>query len=710
MSHGVRQKGRLFLEGREVPFVSATVICQPNQPMVAQIDLVPLQTIKFIRPRTKVEVFVEDNLNFGDTTPRLMFEGEVIGRGMDKAQDSRSSSITAADLSMYWREARAYYYNPNFLVGKVEETVTGDPGPAATAKFADAKQFSTLSTVTSVMINQMLSQSNQDLVDGVVHVLKSLSNTNIYYSAAYDRLRMTDRIRFMSTGRLKEFLHDIDQQEFLASYTGKMGGMVSLLEMLVNVLQLVFHDYVSVPFPSLLPANSGSGKVIGSFMFIPDSFTLPPPKCNVIFPSQQIKFSFTDDFTAAPTRYGFRPSLPQFIAEKSSVSTYQMIYYPQSVSDFMFNKGKKSASASDTSLLGPSSIFKDSKGHTFSSAFFGGKKTDAVGQISISPTLREADFLTNEESIRGVFPDTDVFAPSVTALAKGSSIGSSYKFFHDIGQYLFFKKKYSARNASAELLFNPFLVPGFNCVLLDDSDAGQSIIAKLQSVTHNITNNGCSTAVQLGLARDFDEVDALTGDAGDPPLPAWFDPSIFGSVDPTAFKQETAYLQKTGAFSATSDEKKARDIIKNPIAFPKVSKFFQYHLGTDAITDFGVGKSKLVSTRGAVTYLADAYRKVADDPKARDTFVYNYISRHVATMKDSLNFLGAKPAGTTDAAMSKGTATIPEEFATFVAVSSGTRKGRYDGTGYPDENVLKIRRAIIDKYVALLRTKRGYRG
>lgn len=703
MSTGVRQKCRLLLEGREVPFRSATLMCKPNVPIIASIDVVPLQVLKFIRPRTQVHLLVSDTDAFGDAIPRLAFEGEVMGRGYGKSQDNRRFNLTAVDYSSYWDEAKAYYFNPNFLVGEVEETITNGPSPSDKAKAEGATSQATDATVGTLMVDLLLAPENGgDLVKGVVSVIKKLSDTNIFYRTAYDRLRIADRIRIFTSSNLAEFLKDIKLEEFLKGFSGKQGGLISLREMLLSIMQLVFHEFISVPFPSLLSNGTGAGSSIANFIFIPDSYALPPPKCNVIFPNQINNFEFTDDFRAAPTRYGYRHSLPEFISGASSVQTYKMQYYPDSMNDYMLSTKRVPSASEAASLLGASNIF-NLGGSTFANAKRGAKKENAIGGVSLFPTLRHADFLTNDESLRGIFYETDTFAPMVTALAAHTDEVARIAFFKAIGGYMFFKKRFGAREVPpATLKFSPFLVPGFNCVLLDDSDAQQSVIAKLQSITHQFTHEGASTSVQLGYARDFEEVDALTGNSGEPPLPPWFDSTKFGQTDSggAIFSKETAYLKNLKYIS--TDEEKTRAKITNATVFNQFGSFYQDLIGCDAITDANVPKNKsaLVSMRGAVTYLTQRYRSVSSQPNARDAFVRSYTSRPIPKFSEAMAFLGASAQG----------GKIPEEFATFISTPGGVRKGRFDGKGFPDETLLKLRREIIDKYVLLLRTRRGFNG
>lgn len=719
MPQGIRQKCRLLLEGREVPFVSATLICNVGEPITAIIELVPLQVIKFIKPKTQIQIFVQDTFNFGDDDFYIAFEGEATGRAMRKTDGSRAFQITAVDYSGYWDEAKGYYYNHNFVAGKLDEIAEGGQSPEAETKEAGATRLTTASTINSIMISiitKAMKGSKTDIIDGIVDVVSALKNINLFYSAAFNRLRITDRVQVFSSGRIKTFLQDLNMDEFLLGFTGRQGGLVSLREMLLNVMALIFHDFVSVPFPSLVAGKAG--QTISNFLFIPDGYALPPPACNVIFPNYVQSFEFRDDFRSMLTRFAFRPSFPQYASD--AVKVYPMQYYPDSFKDFMYGTATET-NAEYYGLLGTSTILKDPKtgrsyGGLSEEGFkYGSSAKGAVGAVSASPVLREADFLTNEESIKGIILDTETFMPGMTTLTSHNSAGTMRGFTQAIGTYLFYKKRFSSRNATAQLMFHPFLVPGFSCLVVDDSDAGQSFVAKLQSVTHNLSQNGCSTTAQMGYARDFDEIDSLTGGSAEPPLPPWFDPKKFGSVDENGalFKQETQYLLDQGFLGQQAADPSTgipelaarKKIATQPVTiFNFLSSFYQQLVGTDSVTtiDSKTDKSSLVTLRGAAYWLTETYKQFRNDPEARDSFVVNYIQRPVPNMFTTMFFLGAVPLG--DSGL------IPEEFAEFVSVKTGSFANRFDGKGFADEKILQIRREVINAYVELLKTQRGFNG
>lgn len=745
-----RRKVRVFLDGREVPIINATAVYRANMPSMATIEMVPLGAIKFIKPRTQVHIFAMDRFSFGDDDFHLMFEGEVHGRSMIKRHDGRAFRITAYDYTNYWDDAKAYIMNPNHLADKIApQTVIGEPPPAIQAKAAAGVLFQSPANSTSQMITLLTGRKGPDgqidIVEGVAEVLRKMATVNEFFRASYERLRITDRMWVRSSGRLGTFLQRLKVEEFLTSFTGSEGGMVSLRQMLMGVMALMFHDQISIPFPAYLLKRRGkqTGYTITQFLFVPDGYPLAPPRCNVFFPNQISGFEFDESFRDAPTRYGFRASFPVVVGDSQLGVTYPIQYFPKSFARYM-SKGAKLSDAEFYSLLGPSSLTTNAGGKTYANLFFGAPTLAKDGtknavQTAYSATLREADFLTNEESIKGIYYQSDILPPAYSALvrtgqitvtqntsatgdvtgasaaedATGVSVQSRNDFMAEVGAYLFYKKRYGARTASATVSFNPFVVPGFNALFLDDSEAGQSALAKVESVTHSLTHEGFFTMLELSHGRDFDEVDVVSGGAGEPPLPRWFDPSVFGSADELNFARETDYLLKSGAIDE-AEAKLRKDKIRGATAFTSLSTFYQDCLGCDSITEVNApaGSSDLptrvvVTARGAVQDLIQRYKAVSSDPKARDAFVRDYIRRPTVNIRQSFAFLGAEPEkGSTDGA-------IPAEFAKFTAITDSKRTalpGRYDGTGYSDQTVLKIRRDVIDTYIELLRTQRGFRG
>jgi hypothetical protein len=742
-----RMKVRVFIEGIEVPVIKVTTTFGMNMPSMANIELVPLAVIKFIQPRSQVHVFVRDANTFGNDSFYLCFEGEVMGRSMVKQHNGRGFRITAYDYTNYWDDTKAFIMNPNFIAGRFSETINvGDPTPDQKTKAEAGKTMPTASNTNSLMIDYLTKYKDEngtpEIIKGIMEVASQLALVNEFYRAAYERLRILDRMDMRSSGKLETFLKSLKVYEFLSSYTGQQGGMITLRQMLMGILTLFFHESTTVPFPSFVKKDSTTNKkTIKQFLFLPDMYLVAPPKCNVIFPNQQTGFEFDEDFKAAPTRYGFRNAYPLISGNDSTLATYPIRYYPPSFADYM-TKGLNSADTNDiNSLLGPSQLIKSADGRTYANIHYGDKSQNSKVNTAYSTVLKESDYVSNEESIKGIFYDSDIMAPAYTSLirwtetAQADAQGNEAEvqvespegrnaFLKEIGGYLFFKKRYGARQVRASILFNPFLVPGFNSMFLDDSDAGQSFIAKVQTVTHSMSNQGFATTLDLGFGRDFDEVDVVSGGSGDPPMPGWFDNQIYGTTDTkkTLYNLETQFLLNKVFKPNSGEHKMRRDFVANPTVFPKrLSEVYQQFFGCDAVTTLGEPPKKkgdvqtaLVTNRGVVQYLLYEYGNKKSQIE-KDAFVRQYIKRPVVTMEQAFFFLGAEP--------SKPSAgnQIPAEFASFKAISDPAvtgLPGRFDGgvgnIVYSDKLVLQKRRDVITSYVEQLKTRgkigRGVRG
>lgn len=687
-SVGSNFHARLFLEGREVPFISAQITCAPGAPMTCALNLVPHETIKNIRPKTQIHLVVKDTLAFPDSNYYLAFEGETSSRGYTKSHDGRGFRISAMDYSVYWDEAKAYYYNANFILGKLGDYASGEPSESLVGKAAGSQNLQTVSSIQGQMIKVMLANSKPDLVNGVVTVLKTMGQGNTYLRAAQARLRITDRIALYSSGQLAQFLQALNIEELMNNFTGQMGGLVSIREMLLQVMQMFFHDFMSVPFPPYYAKS----KTMGGYVFVPDTYPIPPPKCNVIFPNSLINFDFDDDFRGAPTRYGFQGSLPEFVGGAVGVTRYPIQFYPQSFWNYMYVKDKKPLGDEAGSLLDSSTLISNYSKLQYQDA--------RTGSTYFGTKLREMDFLTNDEALRGIFYDQETFPPAITALAKNASAAGRTAFIESVGEYLFYKKRYSARNGQASLRFSPYVVPGFNGVILDVSDAGQTIIAKFQSLTHIISNDSALTTVQLGYARDFDEADALSGGTGDPPVPTWFNPAVFGSANKAQYDAETAALQKNKYI--TTAQAKQRSLAKKPLTYPALSTFYQNLLGCDSITGNNFTAGQYPSTMGAISAIISMYQAKANNQVSRDQFTKKFVSRPIATLGQAMYFIGAAAKGAKT--LTNPDANIPSQWASFSAVPGG----KFDGTPGLDQNVLALRRKTIDSYILVL--KRGVLG
>ena len=112
---------RAFLEGIEIPVISAVVQMTINAPAAASINVIPLDEVMELKPRTMVHLFfydytIDEPVDLDDFKRyRLLFIGETVGFQWVKTATGRSCVLQVADLSTNWDLAYQYMitYGPN---------------------------------------------------------------------------------------------------------------------------------------------------------------------------------------------------------------------------------------------------------------------------------------------------------------------------------------------------------------------------------------------------------------------------------------------------------------------------------------------------------------------------------------------------------------------------------------------------------------------
>lgn len=96
---------RAFLEGIEIPVISAVVQMTINAPAAASINVIPLDEVMELKPRTMVHLFfydytIDEPVDLDDFKRyRLLFIGETVGFQWVKTATGRSCVLQVAFLS-----------------------------------------------------------------------------------------------------------------------------------------------------------------------------------------------------------------------------------------------------------------------------------------------------------------------------------------------------------------------------------------------------------------------------------------------------------------------------------------------------------------------------------------------------------------------------------------------------------------------------------
>jgi hypothetical protein len=697
MASGRPLGAKLFLEGKEVPLIGATITSAVGQASVAYVDLVPHKSIMNIKPRTRVEIFVRNYLdtegeNKANPFPYIIaWKGDVFGYNFGKTPTSRTFSLSCIDHSSYWDSCLAYFFNA---------LQTGSGGADKASAFLEVwdvklggekiiPAYLTQSSYYKTKIQAVLKDKSKDFLDGVIAIYKDIGNVNEFFRLAEEKHRISDQIVMKSSGKLNKLLAQNEGLAWFAGLPDKANGYTTLRMVIQDMMGVLFHDFVSVLFPAAVEHPDLAGvtlkignnvkKTIGNFIFKPNLYMMPPPACNIFFPDEYSSFQFHRNFFKEPTRLIYMPELPARGGNGSKDVYLPHVYMPDSFSAFM--KGIVGTTVS--SQHQGTGSFDIPKSVDL-------KKLGVEGSPSLDAKFAEVNykrktdynFLTNEEYMKGIWLYRESMMPATSQMRQALDEYGSTKvnFTTGVARYLFYKRRFQDRSLQITSHLKMSVVPGFSVLILDDSDSDQNVIAYCTSVTHRIyATEGGYTNVQLSYARYTSEQDVASQGGTQFLTPPWFDELIFGPAP----KADTTIAGK---------EVKAL----NPQGYPaQLSDFYATLLGnrgSSAITSLYAKENTIV---GATRQLIASYR---EQKKKGSSNVMDYIAKTTAReyikMIDYYKFFGAKT-------LSKNVEL--DKWITFSGVT-------FSRAGKTDQTAASIKTSVIQDYINNLKTQRGFRG
>jgi hypothetical protein len=703
---------KLFLEGKEVPFIGATMTSTVGQASIAYVDIVPHESIMNIRPRTRVEIFVRNYMQTETQATSgvpsqafpyiLAWKGEVFGYNFGKTPTSRTFSLSCIDHSSYWDNCLAYFFN-------AQQTQRGglDSGSSVQQasdiirgkeKFIPA--YMTRASYFKTRIEQALKKegsseydTSKDFMDGVISIYKDLGYVNEFFKLADERLRISDQIIMKSSGELTKLLKESEALDWFTGIPNNNSGYSTLRMVIQDLMSILFHDFVSAPFPAAtvnksmtkkgLPDPKNVKKSIGSYLFKPNLFMMPPPACNIFFPDEYSSFQFQRNFFKEPTRIIYMPELPARLGQGSAGVYIPHVYYPEAFSAFM--KGRIGENV-DAKYKGGNSFDIPENKNLSDLKTAGTEVSDKEGENYSKVNngrVTDYNYLSNEETMKGIWLYREAMLPTTSAwrAALDKDYAAKTAFTESVAQYLFFKRRYQDRSLQITSHLKMSVMPGFPVLVLDDSAANQNVLAYCSSVTHRVyATEGGYTNVQLTYARYSSEEDTSSQQGAKTLTPPWFDALIFG---PTDAKSSKTTKDKVGTLKAQG--------------YPDaLSDFYKTLLGDKGSTALSNLYPKDENTVvGSIMRLLEKYRakKQSGSSDVMD-FIASITARDYVKMKDYYKFFGATTTSKDVEA---------ESWITFEG-------GNFDRSGKVDETASKLKSNEVTKYINTLKSTRGFRG
>jgi hypothetical protein len=300
-----RIKIRLFVEGVEVPCISASVQAAPNSPVMCSMQILPLAEATRFAPRSLVHLFFVDefdttvpnlrttntdkspgptvyeqvrerqgrepNLEFAESDLndfrlqkyKLMFVGEIMGFSWTKTPRNRAVVLQCADLSNYWDYA--YQHNNTDLFG---------PGYKAMFSGGSTNLFTDFLSSPGEIMSKILQTPSarypglKGLLGGIVHMLEAMGGSyyydkkfagqNIFFSIAELRLHLTQMITAFEKDPTSSRLMGGGWDPLFGRSLGNLGDQASFRTCVSKLQSFIFHETYGQPCPRFVPGTGGS--------------------------------------------------------------------------------------------------------------------------------------------------------------------------------------------------------------------------------------------------------------------------------------------------------------------------------------------------------------------------------------------------------------------------------------------------------------------
>lgn len=273
---------RLFLEGIEVPVVSASVQIGLNAPAVSSIQVVPLDSAMDLKPRTMVHLFFLDNYDVSAPTEtaatlydqdkaspdlrknyKLLFTGEVVGFSFVQTPQSRAIILQCVDFSSYWDSAHATaidwgpngnaFHDDSFLSASSTNLFDNIVSQQPTVILGWLTQRPTTKSLSSV----------SGLAGGIIHMLEAMGGVADHHKGVNDFFTVAElRCRILSQIAAEENDNNaaklMSGQVFitwLKNGLENIGLQVTFRDMMKLLFQYIYYDVVPNPAPYFIPAT-----------------------------------------------------------------------------------------------------------------------------------------------------------------------------------------------------------------------------------------------------------------------------------------------------------------------------------------------------------------------------------------------------------------------------------------------------------------------
>jgi len=311
-------------------------------------------------------------------------------------------------------------------------------------------------------------------------------------------------------------------QQQIGDSVGDSGTAWQLLQ---QVLGYMYMEICAIPAPAAAITTKTTGRIAppwgniatvseGEVASIPTFFVKPmctfalPPACNVIFPSMINQYTYQENYITQPTRiYLGEQFISQVIApdqKNPSMSNFvqglMVTGYPVAVRKRMKDLLSKTPETSNKNFL------------LFAEEFYKGPNSRQLNAPPWMYMLQQN--MQADKSGKDITAEQKAyFNSSIDAEIQEDLSSGLGALFDTYAKYEYYRARYAERNGGVNLLWNPYIVPGFPVAVFDQHGSGFDTMGYANTVSHSLSASGSmTTSVGLTFVRSMPEFVGLTSE------------------------------------------------------------------------------------------------------------------------------------------------------------------------------------------------------